>query len=195
MQSAAVFFDRDNTLNIDPGYLGEPEKVQLFEGVEEGIYKLKNEFNFRIIVITNQSGITRGLITHEQVQLVNKKINKLLEKYNTKVDSFYYCPFHPDFDPPEKIDCRKPSPKLVFQAAEEFNIDLNRSYFVGDMPSDIECGINAGLKTVLINYKNDSDKIISLKKRNKTPNFITDNFLNVCDFIIDDFRGGNQFAN
>ena len=195
MQSAAVFFDRDNTLNVDPGYLGEPEKVQLFEGVEEGIYKLKNEFNFRIIVITNQSGITRGLITHEQVQLVNKKINKLLEKYNTKIDSFYYCPYHPDFNSPEKTDCRKPSPKLVFQAAEEFDIDLSRSYFVGDMPSDIECGINAGLKTILINYKNASDKIISLKKRNKTPNFITDNFLNVCNFIIDDFRGGNQFAN
>ncbi len=83
MQSAAVFFDRDNTLNIDPGYLGEPEKVQLFEGVEEGIYKLKNEFNFRIIVITNQSGITRGLITHEQVQLVNKKINKFSNDTNT----------------------------------------------------------------------------------------------------------------
>ncbi len=195
MQPVAVFFDRDNTLNLDPGYLGDPEKVQLFEGVAEGINKLKKELNFKIIVISNQSGIARGLITHKQVQLVNNKINELLEKYNTKVDKFYFCPFHPDFNQPEITDCRKPSPKLVFQAAEEFNIDLSRSYFVGDMPSDIECGINAGLKTILINYKNDSEKIISLKKRNKTPNFITDNFLNVCNFIIDDFRRGNQFAN
>lgn len=195
MQPVAVFFDRDNTLNIDPGYLGEPEKVQLFEGVAEGIYKLKKELNFKIIVISNQSGIARGLITHEQVQLVNNKINELLEKKNTEIDKFYYCPFHPDFNRPDKTDCRKPSPKLVLQAAEEFNIDLSRSYFVGDMPSDIECGINAGLKTILISYKNDSEKIISLKKRNKTPNFVTDNFLNVCNFIINDFRGGNQFAN
>lgn len=188
MQPIAVFFDRDNTLNIDSGYLGAPEKVQLFEGVVEGITILKKELNVKIIVISNQSGIGRGLITHEQVQLVNNKINELLE---TEVDRFYYCPFHPDFNQPEKADCLKPSPKLVFQAAEEFN----RSYFVGDMPSDIECGINAGIKTILINYKNNSDKIISLKKRNKTPNFITDNYLNVCDFIIDNFRGGNQFAN
>jgi len=192
---SAVFFDRDNTLNADPGYLGDPKKVQLFEGVSEGIYKLKNEFNFRIIVISNQSGITRGIITHEQVQLVNNKINQLLEKNNTRIDGFYYCPYHPDFDPIEKTDCRKPSPKMVYLAAQEFDIDLNKSYFVGDMPSDIQCGINAGMKTVLINYENDSEKIISLKKRNKTPNFITDNFLNACNFIIDDFLGGNQFAN
>lgn len=194
MQFPAVFFDRDNTLNIDPGYLGDPDSVQLFNGVGEGIYKLKNECNFKIIVISNQSGITRGLITHQQVQLVNNKINEILKKFDTKIDGFYYCPYHPEFDSKEKIECRKPSPKLVYQAAEENGIDLSRSYFVGDMPSDIECGVNANLKTVLIDSKNDNGKIISLKKRNKTPNFITDNFLNACNFIIEDFSGGILIA-
>jgi len=191
MQSAAVFFDRDNTLNIDPGYLGDPDKVELFEGVGEGIYKLKNECGFKIIVVSNQSGISRGLLTHNKVESVNNRINELLKEYNTTIDAFYYCPYHPEFDSPEKTVCRKPSPQMVLKAAEDFNIDLNRSYFVGDSESDIECGINAGLKTILINYENDNEKIISLKKRNKTPNFTTCIFLNACDYIIDDFMRGS----
>ncbi|NOX66976.1 MAG: HAD family hydrolase [Chlorobi bacterium] len=192
MQSAAVFFDRDNTLNIDPGYLGNPEEVKLFEGVGEGIYKLKNECGFKIIVVSNQSGISRGLITHNQVKSVNNRINELLKEYNTSVDAFYYCPYHPEFNSPEKSQCRKPSPQMILQAAEDLDIDLSRSYLVGDSSSDIESGINAGLKTILINYENDNEKIISLKKRNKTPNFTTCIFLNACNYIIDDSIRGNQ---
>ncbi len=187
MLTPAVFFDRDNTLNEDTGYLGNPEEVKLFEGVGVGIKKLKDEYGFRIIVISNQSGIARGIITENQVNMVNNKINQLLSEFSTSIDAFYFCPFHPDFDPPEKTLCRKPSPLLVFKAAEELELDLERSYFAGDMVTDIECGINAKLKTILIDYKNDEDKIISLKMKNKTPNFNTNNFLNACDFIINDF--------
>ena len=191
MSNPAVFFDRDNTLNFDPGYLSNPNLVNLFEGVGEGIAKLKNDFNFKIIVISNQSGIARGYFTESAVLSVNEKINLILKKqFNTEIDAFYFCPFHPDFSSEEESKCRKPSPLLVFKAANDLDIDLRKSYFVGDSISDIECGINANLKTVLVNYKNDLGKIISLKNRNKTPNFIAQNFLNVCNLIIEDFTGG-----
>jgi len=191
MPNQAVFFDRDNTLNFDPGYLSDPNLVNLFEGVGEGIAKLRNEFNFKIIVISNQSGIARGYFTESDVIAVNEKINSILKKkYNTKIDAFYFCPFHPDFNSKEESQCRKPSPLLVFKAANDLDIDLTKSYFVGDSISDIECGFNANLKTVLVNYKNDLGKIISLKNRNKTPTFIVQNFLNACNLIIKDFTGG-----
>lgn len=190
MPNHAVFFDRDNTLNYDPGYLGDPNLVELFPGVGEGINRLQKENNFKIIVISNQSGISRGILTTQQVDEVNDKINEILIPFDCRIDAFYYCPYHPDFSSVDDSKCRKPSPQLVLKAAEEYGIDLSSSYFVGDKPSDVECGINAGLKTVLTNYENDNDKINLLKNEKKTPNFIAYNFLDACDFIISDFDGG-----
>ncbi|MBU0472606.1 MAG: HAD family hydrolase [Bacteroidetes bacterium] len=191
MSQPAVFFDRDNTLNYDPGYLSDPNLVRLFDGVGEGIAKLRNEFNFKIVVISNQSGISRGYFSEKEVVTINEKINSILKlNFNTQIDAFYFCPYHPDFSSEEESKCRKPSPLLVFKAAGELDIDLTNSYFVGDSISDIECGINANLKTVLVNYENDKGKIISLKNINKTPTFIVENFLNACNSIITDFTGG-----
>ena len=189
MRHKAVFFDRDDTLNHDPGYLNDPQKVKLFPYVPEGISKLKNEHAFKIFCVSNQSGITRGLVTKEVVDEIHDEINSQLSNYNTFIDAFFYCPFHPDFDPPEKVICRKPSPYMVVKAAKQFNIDLGMSYMVGDKVSDIECGIAAGLKTVLIDYNNSKTAINTLKKTDKTPNFTASNFLDVCDFIIRDYLG------
>jgi len=190
MSFPTVFFDRDDTLNIDPGYLSDPELVELFDGVGEGIAKLKSNFGFKIVVISNQSGVARGFFTRREVDSVNERINQiLLKKNNVRIDAFYYCPFHPDFSSAENSKCRKPSPLMVFKAAEEMDLDLSKSYFVGDKLSDIECGINAGLKTVLINYKNKSNLF-----SNKNGIFMVDNFSNACDFIIADYSGGKFFV-
>ncbi len=190
-----VFFDRDNTLNYDPGYLSNPNLVELFDGVGEGIYNLKKNYGFKIVVISNQSGIARGFFTKKEVDAVNNKINLILKKsFNTSIDAFYYCPSHPDFSTEEENKCRKPSPLLVVKAANQLNINLKNSYFVGDKISDVECGINAGVKTILVNYKNDKEIIISLKNRNKSPNFVVGNFSDACNSIIADFTGGNTFA-
>ncbi len=189
MSYKAVFFDRDDTLNYDPGYLDDPDKVKLFPGVGEGIAKLRNLNGFKIIVISNQSGITRGLLTHETVKSIHNRMNEYLSAFNTKIDSFYYCPYHPDFDPPKKTICRKPSPYMVVKAADELKIDLKKSYLVGDKPSDILCAYNAGVKSVLIDYNNSNESIIILKKERKTPNFVASKFSDVCDFIISDSLG------
>jgi len=182
MKKKAVFFDRDGTLNLDPGYLGDPDKVVLYPNVSKGIKRLK-ELGFMIIVISNQSGITRKLITHEDVKKVNDKINFLLAKEGTSIDDFIYCPYHPEFDDKEKVKCRKPSPLMVLQAEKKHNLNLTQSFFVGDKVTDILCGSNAGCETILImNGKNQSE-IISLEKANKTPNFVASNFLEACNFI------------
>jgi len=182
MKRKAVFLDRDGTINFDPGYLGDPSLVKLYPGVAEGIKRLKN-LGFLIIVISNQSGVTRKLISHDDVKSVNNKINHLLNEKGTSIDDFFYCPYHPGFDSEEKTKCRKPSPYMVNEASTKYNIDTKQSFFVGDTASDILCGINAGCETILImNGKNQSE-IFSLKKANKTPNFVAANFLDACSFI------------
>ena len=189
MPDYAIFLDRDGTINEDPGYLGEPNKVFLLPGAGEGLSILKNKFNFKLIVISNQSGVARGLLTHNNVNNVNKKINQLLQQYNVQIDAFYYCPFHPEFSKEEDCICRKPSPKLVIDAAKEHNIDLTKSYFIGDMVSDIECGKNAGLKTILVETGNGKKSLHTLKIQNNLPTFVAQNILDSCNFIENDFFG------
>lgn len=191
MANKAVFFDRDGTINLDPGYLGDPDLVELYPGVPEEISKLCNDYNFRIIVISNQSGIARGLISDKNVQEVNKKISELISKSGGKIDAFYYCPFHPEFSTTKDSECRKPSPKMVLDAANKFNIDMTKSYFVGDKETDIECGKNAGLKTIIIKSTLSDEEINILHKEGKSPNFVADNFIDACRFIYEDHIGGN----
>lgn len=185
MPNSAVFFDRDGTLNEDPGYLGEPEKLKLYPGAGKALSSLKQS-GYKLIVISNQSGIARGLITEEMVKSVNVRLNELLSKDNGSIDAFYYCPFHPDFSTAEECSCRKPSPELVFKAARDYIIDLSKSYFVGDTVSDIECGINAGCKTILVKTGYGAEAFSILQKQNKFPSFVAENIIEACNFIHED---------
>ncbi|MCZ6702993.1 MAG: HAD family hydrolase [Ignavibacteria bacterium] len=191
MTNRAIFLDRDGTLNEDPGYLGDPDKIKLFPDVGNSLYRLKSKFDFFLIVISNQSGIAKGLIKKEQVDLVNAQINSLLMNDNVSIDAFYYCPYHPDFNPPEKLKCRKPSTGMVLNAVNDYQIDLSESYFVGDSVADIECGFNAGIKTILVLTGNGRESLSILKKENNIPSFIANTFSNACNFIIKDLSGVN----
>ena len=101
MTNKAVFLDRDGTLNFDPGYLGNPKNLKLFPDSGNVLAELKNKHHFKLIVISNQSGIARGIITEEEVISVNNELNKKLLEFNVQIDAFYYCPFHPDFSSKE----------------------------------------------------------------------------------------------
>jgi D,D-heptose 1,7-bisphosphate phosphatase len=191
MPNYAVFLDRDGTINEDPGYLGDPLKVKLFPGAAKSLAELKSKLKFILIVISNQSGVARGLITKQMVDNVNEKINELLNEENTSIDAFYYCTSHPDYNSSEECECRKPSPKLVFDAAEDFQIDLSKSYFVGDSVADIQCGINAGLKTLLVKTGYGNESISILQNQNKIPTFVAENLSHACSVIIKDFIGEN----
>lgn len=142
----AVFLDRDHTLNPDSGYISDPNKFDLYPWVPEELKKLKLK-GFLLIVVSNQSGIARGLITWEQLNLIHRKMDEILDqKVNIKIDSYQVCPHHPD----EGCDCRKPKPKLLIAAAQAFQIDLSESFMVGDRDSDMNAGKKAGVKQTLL---------------------------------------------
>jgi len=185
----AVFLDRDGTLNEDPGYLGDPSKVKLYDDVGSALAVLKNDFHFKLIVLSNQSGIARGLVTEEDVISVNNKINELLHPYRVQIDKFYFCPSHPEFSSLEECECRKPSPKMLLDAAEEFSIDLSQSYFIGDAKTDIECAMQAGVKSILVKTGYGKEHLSLLFQENKIPNFAAENFREAVDFLIHDFNG------
>jgi D,D-heptose 1,7-bisphosphate phosphatase len=184
MLRPAVFLDRDGTINFDPGYIKNPDEVFILDGVAEGIKKLKDVYGFKIIVISNQAGVAKGLMTISDVESINEKINELLKSAGTSIDAFYYCPFHPDYDSPEKSKYRKPSPLMIIEATEEHKIDLKKSFMVGDRASDIEAGVNANIKTVLLKTPKIEEDIAALTKVEKMPDFIAADFKDVYDYIV-----------
>lgn len=188
MTNSAVFLDRDGTLNFDPGYIGDPEELKLLPGTGEALFKLKS-YGFKLLVISNQSGIARGLIKDEDVRAVNNKLNELLSSFKVSIDRFYYCPAHPDFSSREECECRKPSNKMVLHAATDFNINLATSYLIGDSVSDIGCAFNSGLKSILVMTGQGSESLSILQNQNKFPSFVAENIMDACKFIITDFTG------
>ena len=189
MLSKAVFLDRDGTLNYDPGYLGNPNDLELFSDTGNVLAALKNKFQFKLIVISNQAGIARGIITEEQVISVNNELNKKLSEFNVQIDAFYYCPFHPDFSSEEDCLCRKPSPKMILDAANDLSIDLSKSYFVGDTAADIIAGLTIQLKTILVKTGKGAESISILQNENNFPSFVAENLTEAYKFIINDSTG------
>jgi len=189
MLSKAVFLDRDGTLNFDPGYLGDPLDLELFSDTGVILSELKNKFQFKLIIISNQAGIARGLITEEQVISVNNELNRKLLEFNVQIDAFYYCPFHPDFNSEEDCLCRKPSPKMILDAAKDLNVDLSKSYFIGDTAADIIAGLTAQLKTILVKTGKGAETISILQNGNIFPSFVANNLTEAYKFIINDSTG------
>lgn len=152
----AIFLDRDGTLNRYVGFLRDADQLELLPGVSEAIRKI-NASGYLAIVITNQPVIARGEVTEVELKNIHNKLETLLGQEGAYVDAIYYCPHHPhkgyEGEIPElKIDCncRKPKPGLILRAARDYNIDLQRSYMVGDSDSDVLAGINAGCHTAIL---------------------------------------------
>ena len=148
----AIFFDRDGVLNVDVIDLHELEKFQWIDGAIDAI-KLCNEQGYLVVVITNQSGIARGIFTEDDVKKIHAHMQSELEKNGAHIDAFYYCPHHPNgtVDGYAKVcECRKPKPGLILQACKEMDIAPAESVMIGDKQRDIDCGINAGVKKTLL---------------------------------------------
>ncbi len=137
----AVFFDRDGTLMEDAHYCGDPALVRVYPGVREAIRRLREE-GFRVFVVSNQSGIGRGLITEEQYRAVQEEFLRQAGE----IDGSYYCADAPGVPSTR----RKPEPGMVLEAAAEHGIELGASWFVGDKALDVECGRRAGTKTIQV---------------------------------------------
>ncbi|HEX5964110.1 MAG TPA: HAD family hydrolase [Gemmatimonadales bacterium] len=130
----AVFLDRDGTIIEDVPYLRDPKGVRLLPGAAEAIGRLK-ERGFLAIVVTNQSGIARGLLSRNDYHLIERRVDQLLESQGARLDAHYFCPHLPELTGP--CDCRKPGVLLYSQAAEQFGIDLGASWWVGDRLRDV----------------------------------------------------------
>ena len=157
----AIFLDRDGTINKYVGFLRNIDDFELIDGVAEAIRKI-NESGYLAVVVTNQPVVARGEVSFEELEEIHNKMETLLGKEGAYLDAIYYCPHHPhkgyEGERPElKIDCdcRKPKPGMLLKAAADFNIDLSRSWMVGDGENDIQAGINAGCKTVLLSNGNE----------------------------------------
>jgi len=139
----AVFFDRDGTLIEEAHYCADPARVKILPGVAAALRRLKDA-GYLVFVITNQSGIGRGLITEDQYRAVEAEM--LRQAGPGAIDGVYFCPDAPDAAAPR----RKPEPAMVLEAAAEHSVDLARSFFVGDKADDVECGRRAGTRTILV---------------------------------------------
>ena len=142
----ALFLDRDGVVNKEKNYLYKIEDFEFIDGVFETCRYFQDR-GYLIIIITNQAGISRGKYTEEDFETLTKWMIKEFEKENIKISKVYHCPHHPDFS--GECECRKPKPKMILDAQKEFDIDLENFILVGDKNSDIEAGINAGVK---LNY-------------------------------------------
>ena len=150
---AAVFLDRDGVLVEDRGLLIDPAELRIPDGVPSGLRRLK-EAGFRLIVVSNQTVVARGVITPEGLEAIHAQMLRLLEEAGApRLDAVYCCVHHPDADLPEyrvRCDCRKPRPGSLLRAAEEHGLDLAASFLIGDRVTDIAAGAAAGCRTVLL---------------------------------------------
>lgn len=155
MAEKAIFLDRDGTLIEDPGYINHPDQVKLLDGVAEPLSELK-DLGYKLVVVSNQSGVARGIVTEKALGQIHNRLERLLAEENVRLDRIYYCPYHPDgviAKYRKESDCRKPNPGMLLTAAGEMNIDLGQSWMIGNSSRDIEAGLKAGCRTILIDTR------------------------------------------
>ena len=189
LKNRAVFLDRDGTIIEGVPYLSKVSQIKLNLNAPEGI-RLINEKRYHVIVITNQSGIARGFFDETTLMKINMELKNQLLVKEARIDDIFFCPHMPASeisDNSKPCKCRKPKPKMILDAAEKYNINLNESFMVGDTPGDINAGKNAGCRTMLIDkgpdyydYKRDIDKV--------KPDFIVKDLIDVANII------GNQLG-
>src|SRR3954454_9854787 len=153
MKRPAVFFDRDNTLIVSDGYLGDPSKVKLVRGAADAVARARS-LGYAVVVFSNQSGVARGMFSEEDVTAVNQRMDAMLQAENPQavIDRHEFCPFHPEGTVDvyaRESDRRKPKPGMILSAAKALALDLERSWVIGDAPRDIEAAAAAGCRGIL----------------------------------------------
>jgi len=180
MNHKAIFVDRDGTINRDVHYLDSPDKFIMYLGVGQGIKTLKKK-GYKIIVITNQSGIGRGYFTEKQLLSIHKKMAEEFQQFGVALDGIYYCPHHPD----DQCNCRKPRTGLFEKAITDHDIDVKKSFMIGDKILDIGAGKKMCVKTVLIPEPHVRDDCLSKKNAwEYAPDYIADDFCDAVAWIL-----------
>lgn len=162
LQKPAIFLDRDGTLNIDKGYVHRIEDWEWIPGAIDAIVAFKKA-GFLVIIITNQAGIARGYYGEADITNLHTRVNGELKEHGVLIDAFYHCPHHPEFGAVRECECRKPMPGMIDKARQDFDIDLGHSWLIGDKVSDIQAGLAAGVKSILVltGYGNKDRALLS----------------------------------
>ncbi len=148
----AVFIDRDGTINEEMGYVNHLDRFTLLPRTAKAI-RLINANDLKVVVVTNQSGVARGMFPESLVGEVHRRMEDLLKADGAHIDGIYYCPHHPDFGPPEyrkRCNCRKPATGMIERACNDLGIDPTQSYMIGDRIDDVEFGHKIGAKGILV---------------------------------------------
>lgn len=180
----AIFLDKDGTLVRDIPYNVNPEFIWLSDNIIDGLTALQDH-GYKLIVISNQSGVAMGFFDYDQLFPAETKIIELLAENHIRLDGFYYCPHHPQAIVKEyrkRCKCRKPLPGLLKIAAEDHEIDLANSWMIGDILHDIAAGNAAGCKTILINNGNETEWEIGEKR---TPDCISEDINAAATYILE----------
>jgi D-glycero-D-manno-heptose 1,7-bisphosphate phosphatase len=177
----AVFLDRDGTINEQMGYINHISRFRLLPKVAEAI-RMLNENDYLVVVVTNQSGPARGYFPIELVHEVNRHMQRLLKNEGANVDAVYFCPHLPE----DGCNCRKPKTGMIEMACRDMEIDLSRSYVVGDMCDDIELAKNAGIKGIMVKTGYGLGEIeYRLPKKNIKPDYIADDLFSAVTWILE----------
>lgn len=172
----AVFLDRDGVITKEPPhYAHKIEQLELISKSAEAI-KLLNESGFKVIVVSNQSGVARGYYEEKDVENYNNAMKNELKKQGAYIDAIYYCPHYPEATIKEykiNCDCRKPKPGMLKRAEKDLDLDLKCSFLIGDKVSDIEAGFGAGCKTILVLTGQGNDVLKKNLKMKIKPNYIS----------------------
>jgi heptosyltransferase-2 len=184
LDGVTVFLDRDGTLNYDPGYLKVAADLKLLAGVGPALARLKGA-GAKLIVVTNQSGVGRGIVTLKDLEAIHARLEGLLEQEDAALDAIYFCPHHPD----DGCRCRKPNVGMVERAVSELQLDLRRSYLIGDHARDIQLANRVGAKAILITTALvDAQALDMLKAEQAMPDAVAKSMAEAVDWILDDAK-------
>lgn len=175
----AVFLDRDGTIIKDKDYLRHPEEVEIFPGVGAALKRLQDA-GFALFIVSNQSGVGRGYFTIEDVERVHAHLEKELARDGVRFNKIYYAPEAPE----QPSRGRKPSPQFLFDARDEFKVDLSRSYMIGDKLIDVECGWNAGVKKSILVRTGYGAKAEQQSAGKLKDAVVADDFSKAVDWIL-----------
>ena len=185
--AAAIFIDRDGTINEDLGYISTPEDLIVYPWVAEAV-RLINEAGLKAIVVTNQSGIARGSCTEDDLRRIHDRMTSELWREGARIDAVYYCPHHPDYGDERyrrECQCRKPQPGMLRAAAREHDIDLGRSWVIGDKASDINLASAAGARGALVLTGYGGETLAYPDRWPCEPELVADNLLDAVRRILD----------